>query len=87
MAAAAGIDEAALNQGVERGLKRSRLESVGDDSGVPTKGFKLYKPDDVDPSDGSANVRKYNFGSSSRCETSMTRPGEASSSKNRARTG
>jgi hypothetical protein len=62
VAATAGIDEAALNQGVERGLKRSRLESVGDDSGVPTKGFKLYKPDDVDPSDGSANVRKYNFG-------------------------
>ena len=62
VAAGGGIDEAALNQGVERGLKRSRLESFGDDSGVPTKGFKVYKPDELDPSDGSVNLQKYNFG-------------------------
>jgi len=62
VAGGGGIDEAALNQGVERGLKRARLESAGDDSGVPTKGFKVYKPDEIDPSDGSANPLKYNFG-------------------------
>ncbi len=72
---------------MERGLKRSRLESVGDDSGVPTKGFKLYKPDDLDPSDGSANVRKYDFGPVFHMRDLEPSPGEASLSKNRARTG
>ena len=59
------MDEVALDAGVARGLKRTRLESVGDDSGVSGKGYKLYKPesegqDFVD--DGKTNVHKYQFG-------------------------
>jgi hypothetical protein len=75
VAAGGGIDEAALNQGVERGLKRSRLESTGDDSGGPTKGFKVYKPDQLDPSDGSANPQKYNFGPVFQMRDIDTQPG------------
>ena len=60
---ASGVPEVALDQAVERGLKRTRMESAGDDSGGQ-KGFKVYKPDEINPSDEiDSNDLKYNFGS------------------------
>ena len=60
-----GVDLEAVDQSVERGLKRSRLESPSDDAGG-VQGHKLYKPDIKDPSlmDGADNTNpeKYNFG-------------------------
>jgi hypothetical protein len=56
------VPEVALDQAVERGLKRARMESAGDDSGGQ-EGFKVYKPDTVNPSDEfDSNDQKYNFG-------------------------
>ncbi|MFN9909380.1 MAG: hypothetical protein ACK56F_25230, partial [bacterium] len=58
-----GVTAEEVEVAVERGLKRTRLESLGDDSGGPTKGFKVYKPDEEDPSNpDSGNPNKLNFG-------------------------
>ena len=53
------VSEEVIDQAVERGLRRTRMESAGDDTGG-TNGFKVYKPDTSDMN--NLNPQKYTFG-------------------------